>query len=113
MRQHKKIHSSSSTFSRKCFSEKQDPKLRQQLGSIIQCFANSNKGAKKVVQRSVVQIISSIVNASGSSPLLEIDIENVLRFLTALTNTINDVDVSTSTDLKNIILFHELFSIRT
>ncbi|XP_045477809.1 condensin complex subunit 3-like isoform X2 [Harmonia axyridis] len=73
-------------------TEKQDPKLHQQLGSIIECFTNLTKGAKRIVQRAVVPIISSIVNAPGTSPLLEIDIENVLRLLAALTCTVNDKD---------------------
>ncbi|XP_044759050.1 condensin complex subunit 3-like isoform X2 [Coccinella septempunctata] len=73
-------------------TEKKDVKLHKQLGIIIECFVNNTKGAKKVVQKAILPIISSIVNASGTSPLLEIDMENVLRFLAAITNTIDDND---------------------
>ncbi|KAL3272671.1 hypothetical protein HHI36_014135 [Cryptolaemus montrouzieri] len=83
-------------------TERKDTMLQQQVGVIIKCFLDNSKGAKKILEKSVMSIISSIANAPISSPLVEVDIDNVLRFLSALTNSQDSIE---SENIHNSLAF--------
>ncbi|KAK9888126.1 hypothetical protein WA026_000397 [Henosepilachna vigintioctopunctata] len=75
---------------------KKDVKLQQQVGFIITCFADHVEGSRRIVEKAVLPIIYNLVNAPRNSPLVEVDIDNVLKFLSALTT------ISKANETENI-----------
>lgn len=72
-------------------SGKGSDNLQQILGGTIGNYANTVKGAKEILSKSVIPIISGIASAPKTSPLADVDIDNLLKFLSVLTNTGKDM----------------------
>ncbi|CAG9817626.1 unnamed protein product [Phaedon cochleariae] len=60
--------------------------LQQLLGMLIVNYTNCVKGAREVIVKAVVPILNSIANAPNTSPLADVDVDNLLRFLAVITN---------------------------
>lgn len=65
--------------------------LQQILGGTIGNYANNEKGAKEVLSKTVIPVINGIVSAPKTSPLADVDIDNLLKFLAVLTSTGKDM----------------------
>lgn len=65
--------------------------MQQILGGTIGNYANNVKGAKEVLSKAVIPVINSIACAPKTSPLADVDVDNLLKFLAVLTSTSNDI----------------------
>ncbi|XP_023312044.1 condensin complex subunit 3 isoform X1 [Anoplophora glabripennis] len=87
--------------------EKSVDKSQQKLGFLISNFTKLIKGAREVIEKAVVPIISSIANAPRTSPLADVEIDNVIQFLSALTNSNGTTEVvHIHTDLANLLCYN-------
>ncbi|XP_018322189.1 condensin complex subunit 3 [Agrilus planipennis] len=84
------IINSSSIIARLCLkwfspvTEKTDLKLQQLIGFSLIRYAQKVRGSEEIFEGAVIPILSSIANAPCTSPLVDIDIDNTLRYLSAL-----------------------------
>lgn len=64
--------------------------MQQILGGAIGNYAHHVKGAKDVIAKAVIPIINAVASAPKTSPLADIDVDNLLKFLSVLTNAGNN-----------------------
>lgn len=62
------------------------PKLSQQLITTIMTFARHTKDSDEVLQKSVIPILTQLGNAPKTSPLGDINTNNAVAFLAAITS---------------------------
>ncbi|KAJ8975351.1 hypothetical protein NQ317_000279 [Molorchus minor] len=74
-------------------TEKSSDKIQQKLGTLIVNYTKLVKGAREVIETAVIPTLTTIAHAPRASPLADIDIDNVLRFLAAITNSSDTMDI--------------------
>ncbi|XP_030761166.1 condensin complex subunit 3 isoform X2 [Sitophilus oryzae] len=80
--------------------------LQQKLGTIISVFVERIKEARGIIAKCIVPVITTIASAPKSSPLVEVDIDNVVRFLATITQDGSDSVNLVHKELVPIILNH-------
>ncbi|XP_019880446.2 condensin complex subunit 3 isoform X2 [Aethina tumida] len=78
--------------------------VQQKLGLVIQTYAKTINGAKEVIEQAVIPILTIIANAPKTSPLADIDVDNILKFLAALTSTAGTGIVNIHTNIAHSLL---------
>ncbi|KAJ8943244.1 hypothetical protein NQ318_009935, partial [Aromia moschata] len=87
-------------------TEKNGDKVQQQLGFLISNYTYMIKGAKQVIEKAVIPTLTSIANAPRTSPLADVNIDNILRFLAAIIDTDGTTDIAHNhTNLAQSICF--------
>ncbi|KAJ8316952.1 hypothetical protein KUTeg_004856 [Tegillarca granosa] len=64
-----------------------DTYLRHCLGTFFPIFAFAGRGNQEIVEEAFIPTLKTIMNAPSSSPLAEVNIENVAELLVHLTNS--------------------------
>ncbi|XP_076275206.1 condensin complex subunit 3-like isoform X1 [Rhynchophorus ferrugineus] len=77
--------------------------LQQKIGTVISVFPERIKEARGIIAKAIIPVISNIANAPRTSPLVDVDPDNVLKFLATVIQ-----DSSDSSDLIQRELVHEL-----
>ncbi|XP_056629593.1 condensin complex subunit 3-like isoform X2 [Diorhabda sublineata] len=69
-------------------------KSQQLIGVVITNYAKSTEGAKDVIAKAVIPTLQSISNAPRTSPLAVVDADNLLLFISTITDCDEKIDVS-------------------
>ncbi|KAG5878423.1 hypothetical protein JTB14_002506 [Gonioctena quinquepunctata] len=67
--------------------------LQHLLGVLIEYVANTVHGGRDVMAEAVIPILMSIASAPVTSPLADVDVDNLLHFLSTLTNSNDKTDL--------------------
>ncbi|CAH1100124.1 unnamed protein product [Psylliodes chrysocephalus] len=66
-------------------------KLQQIIGMVIDSYAKKSDDAKEVIAKAVKPILNSIASAPRTSPLADVDVDNLILFLATITNGKRDL----------------------
>lgn len=83
-------------------------KLQQLLGVALCQYAKEVNGSEDFIEKAVVPTLISIAKAPKNSPLVDIDVDSLIRFLATITNMKVKQNVSFSyvcVDLYSLVLF--------
>ncbi|KAF5285559.1 hypothetical protein FQR65_LT13193 [Abscondita terminalis] len=66
-------------------TERCDHKLQQLLANAIVYFARRVKDSEEILEKAIIPILTSLGNAPSTSPLSDVNIDNAVEFLSAIT----------------------------
>lgn len=86
-----------------------DTRLRHCLGVFFQIYASESRAYQEVVEESFLTTVQTLLNAPASSPLAEVDINNVVELLVELTRPSTLLKPSSNTEE---VCVHDYFAVR-
>ncbi|XP_047431028.1 condensin complex subunit 3 isoform X2 [Mugil cephalus] len=86
-----------------------DTRLRHCLGVFFQLYARESRVHQEVVEESFLPTVRTLMNAPATSPLAEVDINNVLELLVELTRPSALIKPSTNTEE---VCVHDYLAVR-
>uniref|UniRef100_A0A8C4IVP2 Non-SMC condensin I complex, subunit G n=1 Tax=Dicentrarchus labrax TaxID=13489 RepID=A0A8C4IVP2_DICLA len=89
-----------------------DTRLRHCLGVFFQLYARESRAHQEVVEESFLPTVRTLMNAPATSPLAEVDINNVVELLVELTRPSALIKPSTNTEVRNILCVHDYLAVR-
>ncbi|KAK7929251.1 hypothetical protein WMY93_005646 [Mugilogobius chulae] len=75
-----------------------DTRLRHCLGVFFQLYARESRAHQEVIEESFLPTVRTLLNAPVTSPLAEVDINNVVELLVELTRPSTQIKPSTNTE---------------
>ncbi|XP_041789440.1 condensin complex subunit 3 isoform X2 [Chelmon rostratus] len=85
-----------------------DTRLRHCLGVFFQLYARESRAHQEVVEESFLPTVRTLMNAPATSPLAEVDINNVLELFVELTRPSVLIKPSTTTE----VCVHDYLAVR-
>ncbi|XP_068607209.1 condensin complex subunit 3 [Brachionichthys hirsutus] len=85
-----------------------DTRLRHCLGVFFQLYARESRAHQEVVEESFLPSVRTLLNAPATSPLAEVDINNVVELLVELTRPSILIKPSTNTE----VCVHDYLAVR-
>uniref|UniRef100_A0A673CKB7 Non-SMC condensin I complex, subunit G n=1 Tax=Sphaeramia orbicularis TaxID=375764 RepID=A0A673CKB7_9TELE len=85
-----------------------DTRLRHCLGVFFQLYACESRAHQEVVEESFLPTVRTLMNAPATSPLAEVDINNVVELLVELTRPTTLIKPSTNTE----VCVHDYLAVR-
>ncbi|KAF5293753.1 hypothetical protein FQA39_LY03238 [Lamprigera yunnana] len=67
-------------------TEKHDHKLQQLISHAIIFFSQYVKNSEDVLEKAVIPVLTSLGNAPSTSPLIDVNVDSVILFLSAITS---------------------------
>uniref|UniRef100_A0A667WF66 Non-SMC condensin I complex, subunit G n=1 Tax=Myripristis murdjan TaxID=586833 RepID=A0A667WF66_9TELE len=91
-----------------------DTRLRHCLGVFFQLYARESRAHQEVVEECFLPTIRTLMNAPATSPLAEVDINNVVELLVELTRPSALIKPSTNTEVRNphLVCVHDYLAVR-
>uniref|UniRef100_A0A673CC08 Non-SMC condensin I complex, subunit G n=1 Tax=Sphaeramia orbicularis TaxID=375764 RepID=A0A673CC08_9TELE len=86
-----------------------DTRLRHCLGVFFQLYACESRAHQEVVEESFLPTVRTLMNAPATSPLAEVDINNVVELLVELTRPTTLIKPSTNTEE---VCVHDYLAVR-
>ncbi|XP_074552794.1 condensin complex subunit 3 [Halichoeres trimaculatus] len=86
-----------------------DTRLRRCLGVFFQLYARESRAHQEVVEESFLLTVRTLMNAPATSPLAEVDINNVVELLVELTRPSALIKPSTNTEE---VCVHDYLAVR-
>ncbi|KAM9363903.1 condensin complex subunit 3 [Symphorus nematophorus] len=86
-----------------------DTRLRHCLGVFFQLYARESRAHQEVVEESFLPTVRTLMNAPATSPLAEVDINNVVELLVELTRPSALIKPSTNTEE---VCVHDYLAVR-
>ncbi|XP_061563634.1 condensin complex subunit 3 [Cololabis saira] len=86
-----------------------DTRLRHCLGVFFQLYARESRAHQEVVEESFLPTVKTLLNAPATSPLAEVDVNNVLELLVELTRPSALIKPSTNTEA---VCVHDYLAVR-
>lgn len=78
----------------KWHTSEQDTKLQQLLGVALLTYASDVEGSEDALEKAVIPTLLSIAHAPVSSPLIDVDLDAVIRYLGMITSVKTKQSVS-------------------